>query len=59
MPVQVNGKLRGTISVAADADEMTARKAVEADAKIMTSIAEKTIRKVVFIPGKLINFVMG
>ena len=59
MPVQVNGKLRGTISVAADADETTARTAVEADAKIMNSMVEKTIRKIIFIPGKLINFVVG
>ena len=59
MPVQVNGKLRATIAVPADADEGDIRAAAEGEPKVQAHIAGKTIRKVVYVPGKLINFVVG
>jgi leucyl-tRNA synthetase len=59
VPVQVNGKLRATIEVPADADEGDIRAAAEAEPKVQAHIAGKTIRKVVYVPGKLINFVVG
>jgi leucyl-tRNA synthetase len=59
VPVQVNGKLRATIEVPADADEGDIRAAAEGEPKVQAHIAGKTIRKVVYVPGKLINFVVG
>jgi leucyl-tRNA synthetase len=59
VPVQVNGKLRATIEVPADADEGDIRAAAEAEPKVQAHIAGKTIRKVVYVAGKLINFVVG
>lgn len=58
IPVQVNGKLRGTVTVARDADQAT----VEAAAREIESVAkylnEGEVRKVIFIPAKTINFVV-
>ncbi|MBA3826493.1 MAG: leucine--tRNA ligase, partial [Ktedonobacterales bacterium] len=59
IPVQVNGKLRATVGVAAEADEATVRAAAEADPKVQPHLADKSIRKVIYVPGKLINFVVG
>jgi leucyl-tRNA synthetase len=57
--VQVNGKLRAEIRVAADAGEADVRAAAEADDKVQAAIAGKTLRKFVFVPKRLVNFVVG
>ncbi len=57
--VQVNGKLRGEIRIAADAGESEVRALAEAEEKVHAALAGKTIRKVVFVPKRLINFVVG
>jgi leucyl-tRNA synthetase len=58
-PMQINGKLRGTFKVAAGSTQ----DAVEAAAKALPAFAEwtagKTIRKVIFVPNKLINYVVN
>lgn len=56
--VQVNGKLRGQLVFAADADKETILAAAQADAKIAEHIASKAIKKSIYIPGKLVNFVV-
>jgi leucyl-tRNA synthetase len=56
--VQVNGKLRARISVAADADEKMLREAAAADGKVSKFIGEAAIRKVIVVPGKLVNIVI-
>ena len=57
IPVQVNGKVRGTVHVPSDADqaEMEAR----ADERIAALLAEGQVRKVVVVPRRLVNFVVG
>ena len=55
--VQVNGKLRGEVTVAAEAGEAEVRARAEAEDKVKAHLAGKTIRKVVFVPGRLMNFV--
>ncbi|WP_090495503.1 leucine--tRNA ligase [Myxococcus virescens] len=55
--VQVNGKLRAEIRVAADAGEADVRAAAEADEKVQAALAGKTLRKFVFVPKRLVNFV--
>ncbi|RJS15245.1 leucine--tRNA ligase [Corallococcus sp. H22C18031201] len=57
--VQVNGKLRAEIHVAADAAEADVRAIAEADEKVQAALAGKTLRKFVFVPKRLVNFVVG
>jgi leucyl-tRNA synthetase len=56
--VQVNGKLRGRISVPAATDDATTRGTALADENVMRFIAGKEVRKVVVVPGKLVNIVV-
>ncbi len=55
--VQVNGKLRSKISIAADADNKSIEALALADEKIITNIEGKTVRKVIVVPGRLVNIV--
>jgi leucyl-tRNA synthetase len=59
VPVQVSGKLRGRVVVAADADAATIETVARSDERIAAILEGKTIRKVVVVPGKLINFVVS
>jgi leucyl-tRNA synthetase len=59
IPVQVNGKLRDVIRVAANADNATVEVAARASEKVQPFIAGKTIRKVIVVPKKLVNLVAG
>jgi leucyl-tRNA synthetase len=56
--VQVNGKLRSRLVIAADAAEEQMRKAAVEDKRIQEFIAGKAIKKIVTVPGKLINIVV-
>ena len=57
--VQVNGKLRGRVTVPADADEATVRAAALADAHVQKFVADKPVRKFIFRPqNKLANVVV-
>jgi len=55
--VQVNGKVRAKLSVAVDADKETLEAAALAEENVMRFIEEKTVRKVIVVPGKLVNVV--
>jgi len=57
--VQVNGKLRGKVSVAAGAGEDEMRAAALADVKVLAHTEGKTVRKIIYVPGKLLNIVVG
>ena len=57
--VQVNGKLRGRISVPPSADEAQVRAAALADANVQKFVAAMTVRKVIVVPGKLVNVVVA
>ncbi|MBY0443307.1 MAG: leucine--tRNA ligase [Mycobacteriaceae bacterium] len=57
-PVQVNGKLRSRITVAADADTRTVEAAALADEKVQTFLAGTTPKKVIVVAGKLVNLVV-
>jgi leucyl-tRNA synthetase len=59
VPVQVNGKLRSKVTVPADSDEETLRSTALADERIRELTAGKTLRKVIVVPGKLVNIVVG
>ncbi|WP_168704763.1 leucine--tRNA ligase [Gordonia paraffinivorans] len=57
IPVQVKGKVRSRITVAADADEDTLRTAALADEKIAAILDGAEPRKVIVVPGRLVNVV--
>jgi leucyl-tRNA synthetase len=57
--IQVNGKLRDRLMLAADAGEEAAQSAAFASAKVKEHTDGKTIRKIIFVPGKLLNIVAG
>jgi leucyl-tRNA synthetase len=56
--VQVNGKLRSHIVVPVDADEAAVRAAALADVNVLRFVADKPVRRVIVVPGKLVNVVV-
>jgi leucyl-tRNA synthetase len=56
--VQVNGKLRGHVSVPANSDEATVREAALADERVRKFMDGKPPRRVIVVPGKLVNVVI-
>jgi len=57
--VQVNGKVRGKVTVPAGAGEEQVREAALADSNVTRFIDGLTVRKVIVIPGRLVNVVAG
>ena len=57
--VQVNGKLRGRLVVAKDLAQAEVLAAAQAEPTVAPHMAGKTLRKAVYVPGKLVNFVVG
>ena len=58
IPVQVNGKVRGRVTVPADSSEDEIREAALADPSVATHIAGKSIVKVIVAKGKLVSIVI-
>jgi leucyl-tRNA synthetase len=56
--VQVNGKARGTITIAPDADEVVAREMAVANESVVKHLEGKEIVKVVYVMGRIINIVV-
>ncbi len=56
--VQVNGKLRGRVTVPVDATEESVKSLAFADDKVTTHLEGKTPRKIIYVPGKLLNIVV-
>jgi leucyl-tRNA synthetase len=56
--VQVNGKLRTTITIAADADETVAREAALQEARMRDALSSKRIKRVIYVQGKILNFLV-
>ena len=59
LPVQVNGKRRGEIRVSPDADEAQVREKALADENVSVHLAGLTVRKVIVVPGRIVNIVVG
>ncbi len=57
-PVQVNGKVRGHISVAADLDASAVETAALADPRVISYLAGAAPRKVIIVPGRMVNIVI-
>jgi leucyl-tRNA synthetase len=58
IPVQINGKLRSVLKIAADADKDTILTAAKADAKVLPYTEGKSIVKEIFVPGKMVNLIV-
>lgn len=56
--VQVNGKLRGKLVVAADISAEDAIAAAKADEKVQSFLTDKNVVKEIYVPGKLVNLVV-
>jgi leucyl-tRNA synthetase len=59
VPVQINGKVRSKLTVPADSDEAALKSAALADERVRSLIEGKPIRKIIIVPGKLVNIVIG
>ncbi len=57
--VQVNGKVRDRLEVPLDIDEAAALELASAQPNVQTHLEGKTIRRVIFVPGRLLNLVVG
>ena len=55
--VQVNGKIKARIMIAADADNNSAISAAKSDEKVASELAGKNIIKEIYVKGKLVNIV--
>jgi leucyl-tRNA synthetase len=59
LAVQVNGKLRGTLEVPANIDKVEAERLALAEPHVAKFLAGMTVRKVIVVPGKIVNIVAG
>jgi leucyl-tRNA synthetase len=57
VPVQVNGKVRSRIVVAADADQATMEATALADPKVQAALGGNAPKKVIVVPGRMVNIV--
>jgi leucyl-tRNA synthetase len=57
--VQVNGKLRSKITVSADSGDDDIKALAVADGKVLHFVQGQTVRKIIYVPGKLVNIVVG
>lgn len=58
IPIQINGKMRGKITVSKDADLEEAKEQIRKDEKIHQFLEGKTVIKEIFVPGKIFNLVV-
>ena len=55
--VQVNGKVRGTVAVAPDAEKETVLSAARADENVARYLKDATVQREIYVPGRIVNFV--
>lgn len=58
MPVQINGKVRGKVIMDKEASKEDAIKSAQEDNNIKSYIEGKEIRKIIYVPGKILNIVV-
>ena len=58
LPVQVNGKMRGKIKISKTASQEEALALANLDNNVNTYIKDKELRKVIYVPGKILNIVV-
>jgi leucyl-tRNA synthetase len=58
IPISINGKVRGRIGVPADISKEDLEASATSDAKIVELIAGKEVKKVIVVPGRMVNLVV-
>ena len=58
LAVQVNGKVRGTVTVATDSPETAVQAAALADVKLQRHVDGKSIVKTIFVPNRILNLIV-
>lgn len=59
VPVQVNGKVRARVTVPKDASEELVLAAARAHERVQAELVGKTVRKAIYVPGKIVTLVVG
>jgi leucyl-tRNA synthetase len=59
VPVQINGKVRARVSVPKDASEELVLAAAQAHERVRAELVGKTVRKAIYVPGKIVTLVVG
>ncbi|EIE26840.1 putative leucyl tRNA synthetase [Coccomyxa subellipsoidea C-169] len=59
LPVQVNGKLRGTVEVSKQISQADAEVAGRSITSVSKFLEGKPLKKVIFVPGRIVNFIVG
>ena len=59
IPVQVNGKVRGKISVPAEAQESEVIEIAKADSNVGKHLAGQSVKRAIYVRGRIVNFVVG
>jgi leucyl-tRNA synthetase len=59
LPVQIGGKVRARVTVDTDAPSAEIERLVPADEKVTAALAGKTVKKLVVVPGRIVNIVAG
>jgi leucyl-tRNA synthetase len=59
IPVQVNGKVRGKISVPAEAQESEVIEIAKADQNVSKHLAGQSLKRAIYVRGRIVNFVVG
>jgi leucyl-tRNA synthetase len=57
LPVQVNGKVRGKVTIARTASEDDAKAAALAEESVQHHVGDKPVRKVIYVPGRILNLI--
>ena len=58
IPIQVNGKVRGRVTVPAEASQADLERLAQSDSRILELLAGKQIVKIIVVPGRLVNIVV-
>jgi leucyl-tRNA synthetase len=58
IPVQVNGKVRGKISVPAEAEESEVIEIAKADRNVGKHLAGQSVKRAIYVRGRIVNFVV-
>jgi leucyl-tRNA synthetase len=59
IPVQVNGKVRGKITVPAEAQEAEVIEIAKADQNVGKHLAGQNVKRAIYVRGRIVNFVVG
>jgi leucyl-tRNA synthetase len=59
IPVQVNGKVRGKISVPAEAQESEVIEIAKQDSNVGKHLAGQSVKRAIYVRGRIVNFVVG